>query len=148
MNAAETRAFLESRLRIILVTNGVKAYPHPVPMSFILDNRQRILMSTFRKSQKVRNLQRDPRASLLVESGIRYDELASVLMYADAEIIDELEAVAEVTEKMMDKEERLTGQRPESELEQARTTFAKRVVLRFTPNAMVSWDHGKLAGRY
>jgi hypothetical protein len=32
--------------------------------------------------------------------------------------------------------------------QQISETFAKRVILRFTPFATVSWDHGKLGGKY
>ena len=41
---------------------------------------------TYAKSQKVRNLERDPRATLQVEAGEQYDELRGVMLEADAVI--------------------------------------------------------------
>jgi nitroimidazol reductase NimA-like FMN-containing flavoprotein (pyridoxamine 5'-phosphate oxidase superfamily) len=77
MSDEEIRAYLKDHSRIILVTNGPDGLPHPVPMNYGLDDQDRILITSFRKSQKVRNLERDPRASLLVESGETYADLKS-----------------------------------------------------------------------
>ncbi len=145
MNPAEIAAYLSSQPRIILVTNGPNGLPHPMPMNFALDDDDRIVMTTFRKSQKVKNLERDPRAALLVESGRDYADLKSVLISANAEIIDDPDNIRE----------RLSGLRwtTASPLRSDRgpqlaATFAKRVILRFTPFEYVSWDHAKLGGRY
>ena len=50
---------------------------------------------TYAKSQKVRNLERDPRATLLVETGHEYTELRGVMIEAEAEIHRDLEPVFE-----------------------------------------------------
>ena len=50
---------------------------------------------TFAKSQKVRNLERDPRATLLVEAGHEYTELRGIQIEAEAELIRETPRVAE-----------------------------------------------------
>jgi nitroimidazol reductase NimA-like FMN-containing flavoprotein (pyridoxamine 5'-phosphate oxidase superfamily) len=59
----EVRTYLEEQQRIIVVTNGANGLPHAVPMNYGLDDQGRILIMTFRKSQKVKNLERDPRWS-------------------------------------------------------------------------------------
>ena len=92
-------------------------------------------------------LGRDPRATLLIESGEGYNDLKSVVLYCNVELLHGPEAVAEVMGIMQG-----TGARPgdfSSEMsEQARASYAKRVVMRFTPFGTLSWDHSKLGGRY
>jgi nitroimidazol reductase NimA-like FMN-containing flavoprotein (pyridoxamine 5'-phosphate oxidase superfamily) len=75
MTPEEIRAYLLSQRRLIIVSNGPDGFPHPMPMNFIIDEQDRYLITTFRKSQKVKNFERDPKAALLVESGLAYDEM-------------------------------------------------------------------------
>jgi nitroimidazol reductase NimA-like FMN-containing flavoprotein (pyridoxamine 5'-phosphate oxidase superfamily) len=147
MSPEEIREYLQGQSRIILVTNGPEGLPHPVPMNYGLDEQGRIIITSFRKSQKVRNLERDPRAALLVESGGTYADLKSVIAYADAEIIGDPEQVLRLMGAIRAEGE-LTGSISGSMSDQVRASVAKRVVLRFTPFRYVSWDHAKLAGFY
>ncbi len=147
MTPDEERSYLETQRRIILVTVGPGGMPHPVPMNYGLDAEGRIVITSFRKSQKVRNLERDPRATLLVESGETYAELRSVIAYCQAEILTEPEAVA-AGMSLVQAAQQLAGSIGESMGEQVRASLAKRVILRFTPFRTVSWDHAKLAGYY
>lgn len=94
MTPTELSAYLAEQRRIILITNGANGLPHPVPMNYGVDEQGRIVIVTFRKSQKVKNLERDPRATLLVESGETYGELKSAILYCDTEIITDVEVIA------------------------------------------------------
>src|SRR5260221_2932092 len=94
MASEELRSYLEEQTRIVVVTNGSGGMPHPVPMNYGVDGEGRIVITTFAKSQKVRNLERDPRATLLVESGATYRELKSAILYCDAEIVRDPEEIA------------------------------------------------------
>jgi len=147
MTPEEADAYLRGQRRIILVTIGAQGMPHPVPMNYGVDPQGRIIMTAFAKSQKVRNLERDPRASLLVESGEDYAQLKSVMMETRVEIIREASAVAE-TMKLVQASEAMTASLDEGMSEQVRASIAKRVVLRFTPQRTISWDHGKLGQVY
>lgn len=147
MTADEVQAYLSTQSRIIVVTNGPGGMPHPVPMNYGLDDAGRILITTFAKSQKVKNLERDPRATLLVESGATYAELKSVIVYADAELLREAEDVAR-NMRLVRAEGQLAGSISEGMTEQVRASLAKRVVVRFTPFRTVSWDHAKLGTVY
>jgi nitroimidazol reductase NimA-like FMN-containing flavoprotein (pyridoxamine 5'-phosphate oxidase superfamily) len=147
MGPDEVQDYLLGHSRIILVTNGSDGLPHPVPMNYGLDEEGRILISSFRKSQKVRNLERDPRAALLVESGETYAHLKSVITYADAEIVGDPKVVASLMRNIQ-AEGALAGSMTAGMSEQVRASIAKRVVLRFTPFRYVSWDHTKLSGYY
>lgn len=147
MTPEEIRAYLEEQTRIIVITNGPDGMPHPAPMNYGLDEEGRVLMTTFRKSQKVKNIERDPRATLLVESGEGYSDLKSVIAYTDAEIIDDPDEVALAMRKIRAGQE-MSGSLSESMSDQVRASIAKRVALRFTPFRYVSWDHTKLGGFY
>jgi nitroimidazol reductase NimA-like FMN-containing flavoprotein (pyridoxamine 5'-phosphate oxidase superfamily) len=147
MTPGEVRAYLEAQRRIIVVTNGANGLPHAVPMNYGLDDRGRMLITTFRKSQKVRNLERDPRATLLVESGTLYSELKSVIAYCDAEIIDDPLQIPQLM-RLVRAQEQMGASLSEPMREQVRASTAKRVVVRFTAFHTVSWDHGKLGDCY
>ena len=144
----ETAEFLGAEKTLIIVSNGNDGYPHPMPMWFHADEAGCLYCTTFRKSQKVVNFRRDPRAALLVESGEEYADLKSVLIYARCEVIDDFDVVRDTLVSISTK-----GQTPdESQLAAVREAVAdtarKRVVLRFVPERRVSWDHAKLGGRY
>jgi PPOX class probable F420-dependent enzyme len=147
MTPAEERAYLSAQRRIILVTNGPDGLPHPVPMNYGLDAEGRILITSFRKSQKVKNLERDPRATLLVESGETYADLKSVMVFAAAEIISDPDAIAAGMGRIS-ADEQLAGSLSAEMSEQVRASMAKRVLLRFTARRTVSWDHSKLGDFY
>ena len=147
MTPAEVHAYLEQQRRIIVVTNGVNGLPHAVPMNYGLDDQGRILITTFRKSQKVRNLERDPRATLLVESGRVYRELKSVIAYCNAEIISDAALVPKLM-SLVRAEEAMRTSLSNSVGQQVRASIPKRVVVRFSPFLTVSWDHAKLGESY
>lgn len=143
MDEAEIRAFLAAQRTIILTSNQRSGFPHPMPMWFALDADGTVRMTTFRKSQKVLNLRRDPRCSLLTEDGEVYNELRGVLIYSRAEVIDDEEAA-------IDTMLQLAGNEPDDAQarEAVRPIARKRVVVRCPPERVISWDHRKLGGRY
>ncbi|HEX7854154.1 MAG TPA: pyridoxamine 5'-phosphate oxidase family protein [Sphingobium sp.] len=147
MTSEEVRAYLLSQPRMIVVSNGVGGFPHPVPMNFTLDEEGRILITTFARSQKVVNLERDPRASLLVESGEVYEELKSVILYAEAEILRDPEAVR-AGHALMAAKAQTQVEQSDGKQAQVRASLAKRVIIRFTPERVISWDHAKLGAFY
>ncbi len=147
MTPEEERAYLLAERRVILVTNGPDGMPHPVPMNYGLDAEGRLLITSFRKSQKVRNLERDPRATLLVESGRTYAELKSVMAYSDVEIVTDPDGIAAGMARI-NAEEKLAASLSSDMSDQVRASLAKRVLLRFTPFRTVSWDHAKLGAFY
>ena len=147
MTPAELSAYLAAQRRIILITNGLNGLPHPMPMNYGIDAEGRVVIATFRKSQKVRNLERDPRATLLVESGEAYSELKSAVLYCDVEVIGDAEGIA-ANMALIRADSGMADSLSAEMSEQVRAAMTKRVVLRFTPFRAVSWDHGKLDGFY
>ena len=147
MSEGEISQFLRSHKTIVLNSIGPRGYPHPMPMWFTVADDGAIWMTTFRASQKVQNIRRDPRVSLLVESGEQYSELAGVVIYGRAEIIDDIDVVVRILLSASQASSREAAELPEVR-EAMRKTAAKRVCLRVEPERVVSWDHKKLGGVY
>lgn len=141
----ERKAYMATALTIILVTVGHDGYPHAVPMWFLVEDDGTIYMTTYGRSQKIVNVRRNPRVALLVESGERYDELKGVLLRGDAEVIEDDALCVHVLMKIHTKH---MGALATGVEEVMRAQARKRVVLKLTPERIVSWDHRKLGGVY
>ncbi len=86
MSEDEVRAFLEEQRTLVCATNGRDGYPHLMPLWYVLRDGQ-LWAWTFAKSQKARNLERDPRATVQVETGDRYDQLRGVMIASTSSCI-------------------------------------------------------------
>jgi len=147
MSDEELHTFLEGSQTIILNSIGPDGVPHPMPMWFGVEDDGTVVMTTFAKSQKVKNLERDARVSLLVEDGAQYDQLRGAVLYGKAELNADTEAVLDVLARVTAKSG--GGDAPPDALRQAlRKTAEKRVAIRVRPDRVVSWDHRKLGGKY
>jgi PPOX class probable F420-dependent enzyme len=150
MTDEEIDAFLGAARTIILVSNGANGFPHPMPMWFAVEPDRTVRMATYKASQKVRNLERDPRVSLLVESGTEYSELRGVVLYGNAELLHDYELACD-TMIRAGGDPRGLPEDPEARqkaLDGMRKMAGKRVVIRVKPGRIVTWDHAKLAGAY
>jgi PPOX class probable F420-dependent enzyme len=149
MTDAEIRDFLRTRKTIILSSIGPDGVPHPMPMWFATDDDLTISMATFRGTQKIVNLKRDPRVSLLVEAGREYSTLKGVVIYGTAELSENVDAILATLEAASQKEttEAAAGTRTAMN-EGMRKSAAKRILIRIKPDRIVSWDHSKLDGIY
>src|ERR1700754_4718211 len=85
MSEDERLALLDEERTVIVSTLGPRGWPHSMPMWFVV-RAGGVWMWTSPASQKARNLERDPRATLLVEAGEAYEELRGVMIEAEAEI--------------------------------------------------------------
>jgi nitroimidazol reductase NimA-like FMN-containing flavoprotein (pyridoxamine 5'-phosphate oxidase superfamily) len=148
MTPEELRAFILREHTLIIVSNGPRGFPHPMPMFFHYDDQGRFLVSTYGSSQKVVNLRRDPKAALLIEAGEVYEELQAMMAEATAEIIEDEAFVVETMMNIRRQRDPSKTEFPPQEMEQIRYAARKRVILRFTPTKMISWDHAKLGGTY
>jgi hypothetical protein len=159
MSDAEVRAFLARERTVTCATLGPRGWPHLMPLWYVLreapqhDAVPRIWAWTYARSQKVRNLERDARASLQVEAGERYDELRGVALECEVVIHRDLESVAGLGQEIMLRNSVPRGAEPLAELPpEGRTMIgrqaAKRVGLEFVERHRASWDHRKLGGVY
>lgn len=144
----EIRRFLDERKTIIVCSIGRDGVPHPMPMWHAVEADGAVVMTTFTKSQKVRNLERDPRVSLLVEDGELYSELRGVVLYGTAEIERDPDRVVEVLTHVSARRRESAGADAQAMREALRAQARKRVALRIHPERVISWDHRKLGGVY
>jgi PPOX class probable F420-dependent enzyme len=143
MSEQEVSSFLAEQMVMQLATLGPRGWPHVVPLWYVPDGTA-LRGWAYAKSQKAKNLERDPRATVAVEDGVEYQELRGVMLECDVELERETERVAALGEALVD---RYGGGSPEMK-ELFRAQAPKRVGLRFSPNRVVSWDHRKLGGAY
>jgi PPOX class probable F420-dependent enzyme len=149
MTDAEIREFLRTRKTIILNSIGPDGVPHPMPMWFTTDDDFTISMATFRGTQKIVNLQRDPRVSLLVESGREYSELKGVVIYGTAELSEDTDSIVATLVAASQKESTEIDAETRTALtEGMKQSASKRILIRVRPDRIVSWDHSKLQGAY
>src|ERR1700722_17366449 len=93
MTGGEIAGFLAEQRTVICATNGPGGWPHVMPLWFVVRGDD-IWAWTYAKSQKVRNLERDPRATLQVETGEEYGELRGVMFKATTELHRDTEVAA------------------------------------------------------
>jgi PPOX class probable F420-dependent enzyme len=134
--------------RVAIVSSlGPRGWPHSMPMWFV-PRQGEIWIWTYAKSQKVRNLERDPRATVLVEAGHEYQELRGASIEAEAEIHRDpatvLAFAEELTLRYAEGISSLEGDAKAALEAQA----PKRVAIHFRPVRTASWDHRKLDGTY
>lgn len=146
LSEEEQRELLESERVVIVSSIGTRGWPHSMPLWYVLRESE-IWIYTYAKSQKVKNLERDPRATLLVETGHEYGELRGIQIEAKAEIHRDLEQVYEVGKELtLRYGEGVSVE--DAAAEALRAQARKRVAVRFEPRRVASWDHRKLGGTY
>jgi PPOX class probable F420-dependent enzyme len=145
MTDAEIDAFVDAEKTLQVASINKDGTPHLVAMWFALVDGK-LAFWTYGKSQKVLNLQRDPRLTVMLESGTKYEELKGVTIYGNARIIENLDDVLAFGERVY---ERYWGPIDNDLVrEGVRTMGAKRVLIVVEPDRVVSWDHTKLGGAY
>jgi PPOX class probable F420-dependent enzyme len=147
LTSAEQHELLESERVAVVTSNGPRGWPHSMPMWFVLRDGE-VWVWTYAKSQKVRNLERDPRATVLIETGREYTELRGVMIEAETEIHRDRDTVAafgeELTVRYAEGIQTVEGDAAAA----LRAQAEKRVALQFHPVRTATWDHRKLGGRY
>jgi len=145
MTTDEMHAFLDEGRDLQVASINADGTPHLVTMWYLRDGDD-LLFWTYAKSQKVLNVRRDPRATVLVATGEKYEELKGVSINGSVTVEDDLERVLAFGEKVYEK---YWGPIDDDLVrEGVRMMGAKRVVVRVTPIKTTSWDHSKLAGAY
>ena len=150
MTDEEVASFLLEQRVVTCASIGPDGRPHLMPLWFVPDG-DTLLAWTYAASQKAKNLRRDPRATLQIESGDSYEELRGVMFEADTDLIEAPEEVGAIGLRLTLRYAPgdLTPESAPSELRDFVAAQArKRVALRFRPTRTVSWDHRKLAGTY
>jgi PPOX class probable F420-dependent enzyme len=145
MSDAEAAAFLADERTLVCATNGRDGWPHLMPLWYVVRAGE-LWAWTYAKSQKVRNLERDPRCTIQVEAGEEYSELRGVMIRAECELIRDPDAIAAIGAELA---VRYGGASLSDELGEAmRRQAAKRIGMRFVARETATWDHRKLGGGY
>ncbi len=149
MTDPEITDFVAQRRIVVLATTKEDGRPHLVPMWFVHQGPV-IEVWSFGKAQKTVNLRRDPRATLLLETGHDYDQLRGISLECDVQVLDELDEIERIGLALGSRysPESTPGSLTEAEREGFRAHAAKRVGFRFHPVRTISWDHRKLGGKY
>jgi len=151
MSPAEVATFLEGGRTLLVASLHRDGRPHLVPMWYVVEEG-RVAFRSFTRSQKIVNLRRDPRLSVLVQSGEAYAELRGVMIEGRARLIDDPAYVLALYGKLAAKYA-LAGPEPRVlSLEELEAAFGRHVrkntAVLVEPRRVTSWDHTKLGGTY
>src|SRR5229473_1931628 len=91
----EQAAFLRENRKCALATLDQEGFPHLVAMNFAVRDGV-YYMTSYSKAQKVLNIQRNPKVSLMVEAGSAYAELQGVMVRGHCEIAEGPDSVNQV----------------------------------------------------
>jgi hypothetical protein len=173
MSEAEVASFLAEERTVTCATIGPRGWPHLMPLWYVLRpspsedvhpttdfgggppdrSTPRIWAWTYAASQKVRNLERDPRATLQVEAGASYEQLRGVMIESDVILHRDVDTVGTLGQEIFRRYASPRGEPPVEVLPQEVAAMVdkqatKRVALEFVERRRTSWDHRKLAGVY
>ncbi len=143
----EQRELLDAERVVTVASHGPRGWPHVMPLWYV-PRDGRIWIWTYAKSQKVRNLERDARATLLVETGHEYSELrgaqieANAILHRDHDVV--FEFAKALTVRYAEGIDSVEGDAAEA----LRAQAPKRVAIEFEPVRTATWDHRKLGGTY
>jgi nitroimidazol reductase NimA-like FMN-containing flavoprotein (pyridoxamine 5'-phosphate oxidase superfamily) len=142
----EVEEFLARERVMNVASAGPDGWPHLTALWYVMRGTDPWAW-TYAKSQKVKNLERDDRATTLVESGNEYAELKGVMLKTRAHIERDTDKVIDFASELFAKYQ---GTDPANDdmREALRGQAAKRVAIRFEVVETVSWDHAKLGGVY
>jgi Pyridoxamine 5'-phosphate oxidase len=149
MSEEEVGTFLAEERTVICATNGPRGWPHLMPLWYQLrptgDGRApQVWAWTFAKSQKARNLERDPRATIQVEAGDTYHQLRGVMLECDVVVHRDLEPVRAFGLELYAR----YGGVDDDVRAMVDAQAPKRVLLQFVERRRATWDHRKLGGVY
>lgn len=151
MTDAEIAAFLDVPRNLEVATIGPDGWPHVAPMWYTV-REGRVVFRSFTKSQKIVNLHRDPRLTILAEEGHAYQELKGVMIKGSAEIVADPAFVLSVYGELAARYPMVgdtTVELDDEALEAAFGRFAtKNTAVIVHPEHAASWDHTKLGGDY
>lgn len=146
MTPAQVGELLRRPVPGVLSTLGKDGFPHSVGMWFVYDEpAARLLLFAYAKSQKVRNLERDPRASFLVEHGQPYSDLRGVLIRGRATIIRDAGEVFAIGRALYERylEPRTGVPFEEGPRITVERQALKRVGIALPLERIASWDHAR-----
>lgn len=144
MTDEELTGFLADAMKVQVATIGADGAPHLTTLFYAIDDG-RLAFWTYGRSQKIRNLRRDPRVSCLVEDGEEYFELRGASITGRARLVEDHDEIRRIGAKVAT---RMAGGADLGELGDDLITAQarKRVAVIVEPDKVASWDHRKMTG--
>ena len=144
MSKEEMTIFLQNQVSLQIGTINKDGSPHLATMWYFYDGES-FIFHTYTKSQKILNLKRDSRISVLAEAGSEYSDLQGVIAYGGTEIIngkDNQEEVIRYMELVGNKY--IKGEDSAQYFEGMKLQSPKRSVVIVKPSRFIPWDHTKI----
>ena len=144
MTSEEIERFLLGPHVAVLSTIDGRGFPHSVGMYYDAAGT-RIRMWPYAKSQKVRNIERNPACGVLIENGQPYDDLKGVLIRGRAEIVRDVDEVFELGRVIYERYFFPRSGIPfdEGPSDGIAKQSQKRVSVVIAAERIASWDHAK-----
>ncbi len=147
MSKEEIATFLQNQISLQIGTINKDGSPHLTTMWYLFDG-ENFIFHTYTKSQKIINLKRDSRITLLTEAGNQYSNLQGIIIYGNAEIINGKDSLEEVIRYMeMVGEKYVKDEEGAQYIEGMKLQAPKRSVVIVKPSKFISWDHTKIYER-
>ncbi len=127
MELDQARAFLGENHRAVLATSRADGRPQLSPVLVAVDGEGRAIISTRETAYKVKNLRRDPKASLCVLNDNFYGDWIRV--DGTAEIV----SLPEALELLVDYYRRVSGEHPDWDEYRSAMQQQGRVLIRIQP---------------
>lgn len=147
----EFAEFLERGHTLQVATIDGNGYPHLAPMWYVVRDGK-IVFRSFTKSQKIVNLMRNPKLSVLLETGESYAELRGATIRGTASLVTDRTFVLDIYGALAAKYEMIGGRRQVLDAEGLEAAFGrfaeKNTAVVVEPERIATWDHTKLGGAY
>lgn len=151
MTPDEVGRFLAASKVLHVATVGKDGWPHLAPMWFVMDG-DRVVFRSFTKSQKIVNLRRDPKLTVLVETGDEYSQLQGVMIKGTARLVTDHGYVLSIYGGLAAKYPMINNTPIELDADSLESAFGrfatKNTAVVVEPDKIVTWDHTKLGGSY
>ncbi len=151
MTPEEVQEFLVANTVLQVATLGAKGWPHVAPMWYVMDG-ENVVFRSFTKSQKIVNLTRNPKLTVLVETGDEYSQLRGVMIKGTARLVADRDYVLSIYGELAAKYPMINDTKMEMDQAAREAAFgrfaAKNTAVVVEPSKVISWDHTKLGGGY
>jgi nitroimidazol reductase NimA-like FMN-containing flavoprotein (pyridoxamine 5'-phosphate oxidase superfamily) len=136
MTDQEVKAFLDTKPGwIVLSTIGRQGYPHSVPLGYFRLGDD-IYIGCRAGTQKVKNIERNPKVSLVLESGSTRQDIKGVLIQGHATVHTAPETLLRLSRAAA----RLRGVAEDALPHEPRPGV---VYIQVEPRRIISWDYGR-----
>ena len=145
MSDQEVAGFLGEKVKVQVATAGKDGAPHLTTLFYVVRDGL-IAFWTYSRSQKIRNLERDPRITCLVEDGDDYFELRGVSITGKAELVRDPERIFEIGSAVATRMVGATSFEELGDLGRAEVErqAQKRIAVIVHPDHVATWDHSKM----